>query len=447
MAKESIKLSDSFGYKKLLRFTLPSIVMTVFTSVYSVVDGLFVSNFAGKEALAAVNIIFPVIMILGAIGFMMGTGGAALVAKTLGEGDKDRADAYFSMIILVTIAAGIVLSAAGQAALKPLAQALGAKGETLTQAVLYARILLCSLTALMLQFVFQAFFVAAEKPKLGLIFTVVAGVTNIILDAAFIVGLNLGVAGAAAATAVGQVIGGIGPIIYFARRKNKSLLWLKAVKPQLKPILNACGNGSSEFMTNVSMSIVTMLFNFQLMKIAGDNGVAAYSAIAYIQYIFVSIFLGYSTGSSPVISYHYGAQNRDELKGLLKKSLIIVAVFSALMTIASESLASPLSKLFVGYDYELYLMTRDGLRIAAAMFAVCGFNIFGSAFFTALNDGLVSAVISLMRTLVFQLITVMTLPIALGLNGVWMSVAIAEVLSIAVTATFLIAKRKKYGYA
>ncbi|MDE6550041.1 MAG: MATE family efflux transporter [Clostridia bacterium] len=446
MAKESIKLSDSFGYKKLLKFTLPSIIMTVFTSIYSVVDGLFVSNFAGKEALAAINIIFPVIMILGAIGFMMGTGGAALVAKTLGEGDRDKANSYFSMIVYVTIGAGIIFSAAGQAVLKPLAAALGAKGDTLTHAVTYARILLCSLTALMLQFVFQAFFIAAEKPKLGLMFTVIAGIANIALDAAFIVGLNLGVAGAAAATAVGQVIGGIGPIIYFAIR-NSSLLRLKATKLQIKPIIKACGNGSSEFMTNISMSVVTMLFNFQLMKIAGDNGVAAYSAIAYIQYIFVSIFLGYSTGCSPVISYHFGAQNKDELKGLLKKSLIIIAVFSAMMTAASESLASPLSKLFVGYDYELYLMTRDGLRIAAAMFAVCGFNIFGSAFFTALNNGIVSAAISLMRTLIFQIITVMTLPIAFGLNGVWMSVAIAEVLAVAVTIAFMIAGRKKYGYA
>ncbi|MDE5618208.1 MAG: MATE family efflux transporter, partial [Clostridia bacterium] len=333
----------------------------------------------------------------------------------------------------------------GQAALKPVAKLLGAEGDTLEYCIVYARILLCSLTALMLQFLFQAFFIAAEKPKLGLIVTVSAGLANVVFDAIFIVGLKLDVAGAAAATAIGQIIGGIIPLIYFAR-KNSSLLRLTKARPRIKPIMQACFNGSSEFMTNISMSIVTMLFNLKLMQLAGDDGVAAYSAIMYIQYIFVSIFLGYSTGVSPVISYHYGAQNKVELHGLLKRSLVIIAVFSAVMLTLSEALSSPLSKLFVGYDYDLYIMTRNGLRIAAAMFAVCGFNIFASAFFTALNNGLISAAISLTRTLVFQIATVMTLPIFMGLNGVWASVSIAEALALIFTAVCFITKKKKYGY-
>ena len=414
-----IQLSEHFTYKKLLRFVLPSIIMMIFTSIYSVVDGLFVSNFVGKTALAAINLTLPIIMGLSALGFMIGTGGSAIVARMLGEKKREKANEYFSM--------------------------LGAKGQLLSNCILYARLSFISMPAFMLQNVFQSFFVTAEKPHLGLYVVIAAGVTNMVLDFLFVGILGFGLAGAALATVCGEFIGGLFPIFYFTR-KNSSLLRLGKTHWNGHVLLQTCINGSSELMTNLSSSIMNSLYNIQLMKFAGENGVAAYGTMMYINFIFLAIFFGYSIGSAPVISYHYGAGNQDELKNLFRKSLRLIGTWGIMLALLSQLLAAPLSKLFVGYDAELFAMTEHGFRIYCLAYLINGFNIFGSSFFTALNNGVISAVISFLRTLVFQIIMILLLPTLLGINGIWSAVGIAELMTLCVTITFFIKQRKKYHY-
>lgn len=441
----TIRLSDHFTVRRLLRFVAPSIVMMVFTSLYSVVDGLFVSNFAGKTPFAAVNLIMPVLMGLGTVGFMIGTGGSALVGMTLGLGEKERANRLFSMLTAAGAAGGVVLSVLGLVFLRPAAYALGARGEMLEQCVIYGAVMLVFQTFFILQIVFQSFFVTAEKPKLGLAVTVAAGLTNIVLDALLVGVFRMGVAGAAAATGVSQLVGGAFPLWYFARR-NSSLLRFARPEKDWRALVRACANGASELMTNLSSSIVTALYNVQLMRIAGEDGVAAYGVIMYVNFIFNAIFYGYSIGSAPVFSYHYGAGGRDELKSLLRKSLALTAVCGAFLTLAAEASAGPLSRIFVGYDAALCAMTTRGFQLYALSFLVVGFNIFGSAFFTALNNGAVSAAISFVRTLVFQLLSIWLLPVWWGLDGVWLAVVAAELLALAVTASLFAANRRRYGY-
>ena len=442
-----IQLSEHFTYNKLLRFVFPSIVMMVFTSIYSVVDGLFVSNFVGKTALASINLILPFLMGLSALGFMIGTGGSAIVAKTLGEGDPKRANSYFSMLVYVTAIGGIILALLGMLLVPSVASFLGAEGELLSNCILYGRISFISMPAFMLQNVFQSFFVTAEKPKLGLAVIITAGVTNMILDLLFVGILGFGLAGAAVATVCGEMIGGLFPIFYFSR-KNSSLLRLGKTQFNGRILMQTCVNGSSELMTNLSSSIVNSLYNIQLMKFAGENGVAAYAAIMYVNFIFIAIFLGYSIGSAPIISYHYGAGNDGELKNLYKKSLQLVGSWGILLFVLAQFLATPLAKLFVGYDSTLLAMTQTGFRIYSLVYIINGFNIFGSSFFTALSNGVVSAVISFLRTLVFQIGAVFILPIVFGgINGIWSSVTVAELLTLCITITFFVRQRRKYHYA
>lgn len=442
-----IQLSDHFTYGKLIRFTLPSIAMMIFTSVYSVVDGFFVSNFAGKTPFAAVNLIMPFLMIVATVGFMFGTGGTAIVAKTFGEGDKEKANRYFSLFVYVAFALGVVFAILGIVFIRPISALLGAKDALLENCVIYARIILIALPFYVLQLLFQSFFAAAEKPQLGLAVTVSAGVTNIILDAVLVILLpqEYKLAGAAIATAISQLVGGTIPLFYFAR-KNKSILRLGKTAFEGKAILKACTNGSSEFMSNVSMSIVGMLYNMQLIKFAGENGIAAYGVMMYVSMIFSAAFIGYSVGTAPVIGYHDGAQNHNELKGLLRKSLTMIGTFGVCMVIAAELAALPLAKMFVGYDVELMTLTVSGFRVFALSFVFMGFAIFSSGFFTALNDGLTSALISFLRTLVFQIAAVLLLPLVWELDGVWFSIVVAEAMAIILSATFLIVKRKKYHY-
>ena len=441
----AIQLSEHFTYKKLLRFVLPSIVMMIFTSIYGVVDGLFVSNYAGKTSFAAINLIMPVIMGISALGFMMGTGGSALVAKTLGEGDKEKANDYFSMIVTSTIIGGIILSIIGEIFTPQLARMIGADETMINDSVTYGRVLFASLTAFMLQNVFQSFLVTAEKPNLGLLVTVLAGLTNMVFDYLMVGVFRWEVVGAGIATAMSQIVGGIVPLIYFMR-KNNSLLRIKKFKFDGMALLKVCANGSSELMTNLSISIVNMLYNLQLMKLAGKNGVAAYGTIMYVNFVFIAIFLGYSIGTAPIVGYHHGAGNTDELKNLFGKSLKLVGIFGVCLTVLAMFLSGTLSKIFVGYDEELFEMTSNAFRIYAISFLVCGFNIYASSFFTALNNGIISAVISFMRTLVFQILAVLILPILFGLNGIWLSITVAEVLSLIVTITFLVKNKEKYRY-
>ena len=441
-----IQLSDHFDCKRLLRFTFPSIIMMVFTSIYGVVDGFFVSNYAGKTPFAAVNFIFPVLIILGCPGFMLGTGGSALIAKTMGEGDKKRANQIFSLLIYVGAAAGVVLGAAGIALLPSVAVLLGAEGRLLADCVTYGRIILLAGPFFMLQMEFQCLFATAEKPKLGLTVTVAAGVTNMVLDWLLVGVFRWGLVGAAAATAVSQAVGGVIPLIYFAR-ENSSLLRLTRCPFDGAVLLKTCANGSSELMSNISMSVVSMLYNGQLMAKAGEDGVAVYGVLMYVSMVFQAIFIGYAVGTAPVVGYHHGAGNRGELKGLLRRSVLLIGGFSAAMCLAGETLGRPLSVIFVGYDPELLDMTAHAFAIFSVAFLFSGFAIFGSSFFTALNDGLTSALISFLRTLVFQCAAVIIFPILWGLDGIWWSIVAAEVMAVAVTLAFLTAKRKKYGYA
>lgn len=440
-----IKLSDHFTYSKLLRFVFPSIIMMVFTSIYGVVDGLFVSNFAGKTAFASINLVMPFVMILGGIGFMIGTGGTALVSKVLGEGKKEKANEIFTMMIIFTLLLGALLSVIGVISMPWVAKFLGATEEMMADCVIYGRIVTGFTVAFMLQNVFQSFLIAAEKPKLGLLATVLAGITNMALDAIFIIVFKWGVAGAAIATGLSQCVGGIFPLIYFLR-KNSSLLRLTKTKLEIKPILNACGNGSSELMSNISSSVVSMIYNFQLMKYVGEDGVSAYGVLMYVQFIFVAIYIGYAIGCAPITGYHFGARNHNELKNMLRKSSFLSAVSGVVLTILAIALSSPLAKLFVGYDEELYELTRHAFRLFAYSFLLAGFNIFTSSFFTALNNGAVSAAISFMRTLIFQTSSVLILPIFLGVDGIWWAITVAEVFAFILSLIFLFAKRKKYNY-
>lgn len=445
--KQQIQLSDHFTYGRLIRFTLPSIGMMIFSSIYSVVDGFFVSNFAGKTPFAAINLIMPFLMILSTVGFMFGTGGSAIVAKTFGEGDKEKANKYFSLFVYISAILGVILAILGIAFIEPIAKLLGADGEMLTNATLYAKIILSVLPFNVLQLLFQSFFVTAEKPKLGLVVTVSSGLTNIILDAVLVMLLpkDLKLAGAAAATALSQVVGGVVPIIYFAH-ENNSILRLGKTKFDKKAVVKACTNGSSEFMSNISMSLVGMLCNIQLLKYAKENGVAAYGVMMYVSMIFSATFIGYSIGTAPIIGYHYGAKNHAELKGMLKKSLIMIGIFGMAMIVAAELLAVPLAQIFVGYDIETMKLTISGFRIFALSFVFMAFAIFSSSFFTALNDGVTSAIISFMRTLVFQVIALLLLPLIFDINGVWMSIVIAEFMAVVLSAIFLVAKKNKYHY-
>jgi len=445
IADNRIKLSEHFTYNKLFRFVFPSIVMMVFTSIYGMVDGLFVSNYVGTTPFAAINLIWPVIMMLSALGFMVGTGGTAVVAKTFGEGEDEKANRYFSMLVYATVIGGIVLAVIGIPFLPNISKLMGAEGDILDDCVLYGTVMLISLPFFMLQNVFQSFFITAEKPKLGLWVTVGAGVVNIVLDALFIAVFGWGLVGAALATGISQFVGGVFPLLYFAR-KNNSLLRLSKTSFYGKVLLKTCTNGSSELMSNISASVVTMLFNKQLMDMVGENGVAAYGVLMYVSFTFAAIFIGYAIGSSPLISYNYGANNVAELRSLFKKSMVIVSVSGILMLASGQLLARPLSVLFVKHDEELFDMTLRAFRIFAFSFLLSGLNIFGSAFFTALNNGLVSAVISFLRTLVFQIAGLLILPALFDLDGIWYSLVTSETLSFMVTASFLVAMRKKYHY-
>ncbi len=439
------QLSDHFTLGRLLRFTMPSIFMMVFTSLYSVVDGFFVSNFAGKTPFTAVNFIMPFLMVLGSAGFMFGTGGSALIARTLGEGDAPRARQQFSLVVYAALLTGVVLAVLGQLALRPFAAFLGAEGQLLKDSVTYGRVILAALPAFILQFAFQCLFATAGKPTLGLTITVAAGVTNMVLDALLVAVVPGGLVGAAIATALSQCVGGLLPLLYFAR-PNSSLLRLGRTRFSHRVLLQTCLNGSSELMSNISASLVGMLYNAQLLRYAGEDGVAAYGVLMYVSMIFQAVFIGYSVGSSPIVSYHYGAAHPAALRGLLRRGAGIIGGFSLMMLGLALTLAGPLSRLFVGYDEALTQLTIRAFSIFAWSFLFSGFAIFGSSFFTALNDGPVSAAIAFLRTLVFQLAAVLLLPLVWGVDGIWLSTVAAEVLAVAVTLVLLAVKQRKYGY-
>ena len=442
----TIQLSDHFTYSRLLRFTLPSIAMMIFTSIYGVVDGIFVSNFAGKTPFAAINLIMPYIMVFGTLGFMLGTGGTALVSMTLGMGDKKKANEIFSLLTYTALIGGIVLTALSIAFMRPAAKLLGGEGQMLEDAVTYGCIVQSALTAYIIQFAFQSFCMAAEKPNLALVMTIVSGCTNMVLDVLFVGLFGWGLIGAAAATAAAQIIGAVIPIVYFAR-PNPSPLKLGRCRFDGRALLRTAVNGSSELMSNLSMSIVSMLYNLQLMAYAGEDGIAAYGVLMYVNFIFIAVFIGLSIGAAPIVGFNHGARNHPELRNVLRKCLVLIGSFGLVLTVVAGLTARPLAGIFVGYDPALHDMTVRGFRIYILSFLLCGFNIYGSSFFTALNNGLISALISFLRTLVFQIGAVLLLPVIFGLDGIWWSVVAAELGSLLLTGFFLIKYRKRYHYA
>ena len=442
----NIQLSDHFTYSRLLRFTLPSIAMMIFTSIYGVVDGIFVSNYAGKTAFAAVNLIMPYLMVFGTLGFMVGTGGTALISMTLGMGDKKKANELFSMLTLVCVIGGVVLTVVSILLMRPAAVMMGAEGQILEDAVRYGIVVQLALTAYILQYAFQSFCVTAEKPNLSLIMTVASGVCNIALDALFVAVFRWGLLGAAWATAIAQILGAVIPLFYFAR-PNPTILRLGRFRFDGKALLRTCTNGSSELMNNLSMSVVGIFYNLQLMAYAGEDGIAAYGVIMYVNFFFIAVFIGFAIGTAPIIGFNHGADNRQELKGVVKKSLLILLAMGIGMIGLAQLLAEPLAGIFVGYDPALQEMTARGFRIYILSFLLCGFNIFGSSMFTALNNGLISAVISFVRTLVCQIAAVLILPLLFDLDGIWFSVVAAELGALILTAFCFLKYRKRYHYA
>lgn len=442
-----IQLSDHFTYQKLIKFTMPSMAMMIFTSIYGIVDGFFVSNFVGKTPFAAVNLIMPFLMITATVGFMFGTGGSAIVAKTFGEQKPALANSYFSLFVYVATTLGVFFAVLGYIYIRPIAVFLGAEGELLKACVIYGRINMIGLPFFLWQLLFQSFFVTAERPNMGLGVTIASGVTNMVLDAVLVILLpqEYKLAGAAWATVLSQVVGGVVPLIYFFC-PNSSILRLGKTRYDGKAILKAAVNGSSEFMSNVAMSVVAMLYNTQLLRFAGEDGVAAYGVMMYVSMIFAGAFIGYSIGTAPVVSYHFGAQNHDELKSILRKSLYMLGIFGAVMFIAAELTAPALAKFFVGYDEGLMKLTIHGARIGALSFLLMGFAMFSSGFFTALNDGVTSAIISFLRTLVFEAAAVIFLPILLGVDGIWWAIVAAEMMAVVLAVFFLAVKQKKYHY-
>ena len=446
MPKHPIQLSDHFTYSRLIRFVLPCIGTMLFTSIYGIVDGLCVSNFVGKTAFAAVNLIMPLPMLVGSVGFMLGTGGCAIVGITLGEGDREKADRYFSLFVWTGLILGIVLSAIGILAVRPAAQLLGASGEMLDYSVRYGRILMLSLPTFILQNMFQSFFVTAEKPHLGFAFTVAAGVTNMVLDVVLVGMLHGGVEGAAIATFISQAVGGVLPLFYFFSRRSTSSIHLGRAQWNGGVIRSACINGSSELMTNLSMSLVNILYNYQLLRFAGENGVAAYGVIMYAAFLFVAVFVGYAVGSAPIVSYHYGARNHREVHNLYSMSFRLIGVVAVVMTIGSMFLIPHVARIFVGYDAGLLTLTTHAFRLYALSFLIMGFNVYASSFFTALGDGVTSALISFLRTLLFQVAAVFALPALMGMDGIWLAVTAAELAALGVSVYMFVTKDRKFHY-
>ncbi|MBQ0079080.1 MAG: MATE family efflux transporter [Eubacterium sp.] len=443
---DRIKLSDHFTYKRILRFTAPSMAMMIFISVYGMVDGFFVSNFAGKTPFAALNLIMPFIMVLAAAGFMIGTGGSAIVGKTMGEGKSDLAKEYFSFLTIVGLVLGVIFAVVGAIFMRPVALLLGADANMLGDCVVYGRISMISMPAFMLQYMFQSFFITAEKPKLGFYMTVLAGVTNMVLDVVFVGIMDGGIVGAAWATVAGEFVGAIVSFVYFIR-ENDSTLKLVRTKFYGRVLLKTCTNGCSELASNIAMSFIAIVFNLQLIKYAGEDGVAAYGVIMYVSFVFVALFLGYVQGTAPIISYNFGAQTHNELKNVFAKSMKLMCGGGILITVLSLLTARLVCNIFVGYDPQLSELTIRAYIIYSFTYLFAGVGIFGSGLFTALNNGIISAIISIVRTFVFRLGAVIILPVFLGVDGIWISTCAAEVLAFALSVIFILAFRKKYKYA
>lgn len=440
-----VELSGHYSVRRLALTSLPAIAMMMITSIYSIVDGFFVSNFAGSTEFAALNLVWPALALVSAIGLMIGTGGSALVSKTIGEGDTGRACSIFTMLIRLCLEAGAVVTVLLFIFMKPVVVALGAEGDMIPLAVTYGRIVVLSMPMFILQMAFQSFYMTAERPELGTRMSIICGCLNIALDAIFIIGFGWGLTGAALGTTIALAAGGAYPLIFFASKRNRThLRFVKTRGFDWGAILKACTNGMSEYVGNIALNVVSIGYNLQLMKYIGEDGVSAYGIIMYVGFIFAAVFIGYNLCVSQVIAFNYGAGNKAELKSLLFKSLGLIAAAGTVMTAIAEFTAPGLSRIFVGYDEGLCAITRHALRIYMLSFLLCGFNMFCSAWFTALGNGLVSALAAFVRTLVFELATVFILPGIIGIDGIWCSVCVAEVLAAIMAAALIYGFRKRY---
>lgn len=440
-----VELAGHYGLRRLVKTSLPMIAMMIVTSIYSIVDGYFISNFAGSTAFAAMNLVWPALALISAVGLMIGTGGSALVSKTLGEGDTGRADEIFTMLVHIALIIGAVLTVGLFIFMKPLIIALGAEGEMIPKAVMYGRIVVLAMPEFIMQMMFQSFYMTAERPELGTRMSIISGCINIALDALFVVGFGWGLTGAAVATALALAVGGIYPLWFFSSKKNNThLQFVCFSRIDWKAITRTCTNGMSEYVGNIALNIVSIGYNLQLMKYIGENGVSAYGIIMYVGFIFAAVYIGYNLCVSQVIAYNFGAGNRAELRSLLKKSLLLIGIGGVIMTALAEGSAPLLAKIFVGYDAELCSLTVRALRIYMLSFLICGFNMFCSAWFTALNNGLVSAAAAFARTLIFELGAVLIVPGIIGIDGIWLAVSIAEVLAVLMSAILILAYRKRY---
>jgi len=442
-----IELQGHYGYGRLVRTMLPSIATMIVSSIYSIADGLFVSNYAGSTAFAAMNIIWPGIQILAVFGLMVGAGGSALVSKTLGEGDQDKACRIFSMLTRITMLAGIAMAFLFFILMKPLTWVLGAEGGMIQMATTYGRIIVITLPLYMIQMMFQPFFMVAEKPELGTQISIICGVVNIVLDALFIIVFRLGLIGAALGTAISIATGGLFSLIWFLSKRNKThLQFRKNVKTEWKHVGKSCSNGLSEYVGNVALSVVSICYNLQLMKYIGESGVAAYGILMYLGFVFAAVFIGYNLSVTQIIAFNYGERNHTELRSLLHKSIILISVGGVIMTTVAETAAAPLARFFVGYDESICILTIRAIRIYMLSFLICGLNMFASAWFTALNNGIISAISAFVRTFIFELGCVFILPTFFGVDGIWNAVNVAEVCALLFSAFLITAFSKKYGY-
>ena len=427
-----VSLSGHYGYRRLLWASAPSVAMMLVSSVYGIVDGLFVSNFAGKSGFAAVNLMYPPMMILGALGLMVGSGGAALVGKIQGEGYPQKADRVFTMLLRFLASVGVAVGVLFAVFCPLIARWLGADEGMMDECVVYGRISMVGMPFFMLQQAMQSFYMAAERPQLGTWVSVACGIVNVALDALFVWILGWGVAGAAWATVLAQVVGGGFPMIYFgSKRLNRGSLHLRRNSKTIWPYVGkACTNGLSEYVSGISLSIVSMCYNLQLMHHIGEDGVAAYGVVMYLTFVIAAFFIGYNITLTPIIGYHYGARDVDEQRSLLRKSLVIIGVTGLLLTAVAELLSGPAARFFVGYDEGLLALTTKAIRIYMLCFLICGWSMFASALFTGLQNGVVSAVAAFMRSLVFEMAAVWLLPVFFGIDGIWWAVNVSEVLTL-----------------
>lgn len=444
---ERIKLSDHFTYIRLLRFTMPTILMLLSASLYGVVDGLFIANCAGKTAFAAVNLIWPFPMLLGAIGYMFGAGGCALVSKTMGEGYYERARSYFTMLTITAVACGFLFASIGIFFIDDIANMLGAKsGMIHVNCVVYGRYIMAAMPLFILQCMFQPYMIAAEKPKWGLAIIFVAGCVNVLLDYYFLYNKNMGVAGAGLATMISQAVGAVLPMFLFVGKKHSKLYFVSKIKIEPLVLAKTCANGASEFIVNASMPFVNLLYVYALWKVAGEDGVGAYGVIMYVNIVFFSFYNGLAMGSSPIISFHYGAHQMYEVRNVKRIVFCLLSISGLLLFVVAELTSPMIAGLFSKGDEVFGDIIERSFSLYALSFLFAPYNIYASAFFTALNNGKVSAAISFSRILFFQVGALLTLPIWFGIDGFWMALPIAEVLCLGLSIFLYLKFKPLYNY-